>query len=49
MNSEITPEYGEPGSWRGPNTLKYRVVTVSSPYSFVNIWQYCSLTSFWSA
>ena len=21
-NSEITPEYGELGSWRGPNTLK---------------------------
>ena len=31
MNSEITPEYGEPGSCRGPKTLKYRVVTVSSP------------------
>jgi hypothetical protein len=22
MNSEITPEYGDDGSWRGPNTLK---------------------------
>ena len=21
-NSEMTPEYGEPGSWRGPKTLK---------------------------
>src|SRR5215510_13383264 len=45
----MTPEYGDPGSCRGPNTLKYRVVTVSKPYSSVNIWQYCSATSFCSA
>src|SRR5690242_14073178 len=25
------------------------MVTVSRPYNFVNIWQYCSTTSFWSA
>src|SRR5213083_2418778 len=25
------------------------MLTVSSPYSVVNIWQYCSPTSFWSA
>src|SRR6188472_2284704 len=49
MKSEITPEYGDEGSCRGPNTLKYRVVTVSSPYNCVNIWQYCSATSFCSA
>ena len=24
-------------------------MTVSSPYRLVNIWQYCSATSFWSA
>src|SRR6266508_2715477 len=45
-NNEITPEYGDPGSCRGPNTLKYRIVTVSKPYNSVNIWQYCSATSF---
>jgi hypothetical protein len=27
MKREITPEYGDEGSCRGPNTLKYRVVT----------------------
>src|SRR5678815_482382 len=47
MNNEITPEYGDPGCWRGPNTLKYRVVTVSRPYKRVNIWQYCSPINFW--
>src|ERR1043165_9170036 len=45
----MTPEYGELGSWRGPNTLKYRIDTVSSPYSWVNIRQYCSPTTFCSA
>src|SRR2546430_10158709 len=36
-NSEITPEYGDPGSCRGPNTLKYRIVTVSSPNRLVTV------------
>src|SRR5688572_26295018 len=48
-NCEITPEYGEDGSCLGPKTLKYRIVTVSKPYRRVNIWQYCSPTSFCSA
>src|SRR6185436_8023002 len=48
-NNEMTPEYGDPGSCRGPNTLKYRVVTVSNPYRSVNIRQYCSPTSFCNA
>src|SRR5829696_9880582 len=48
-NTEMTPEYGDEGSWRGPKTLKYRIETVSSPYSFVNICRYCSPTTFCSA
>src|SRR5713226_9849484 len=49
LNRDSTPEYGDPGSCRGPKTLKYRVVTVSKPYSSVNMRQYCSPTSFCSA
>ena len=30
-NSGMTAEYWLVGSWRGPNTLKYRIVTVSNP------------------
>ena len=37
--SEITPEYADSGFCRGPKTLKYRSVTVSRPYRFVNNWQ----------
>src|SRR5919106_6244781 len=48
-NTEITPEYGDDGSCRGPNTLKYRMLTVSSPYRRVNICRYCSPTTFCSA
>src|SRR5262249_61152326 len=49
MKSEITPEYADEGSCRGPKTLKYRMVTVSRPYRRVNIWQYSSPTSFCNA
>src|ERR1041385_1751945 len=45
----MTPEYGELGSCRGPNTLKYRIDTVSRPYRRVNICRYCSPTTFCSA
>src|SRR5258708_28244878 len=47
--SEITREYGEPGSCRGPKTLKYRMLTASKPYNLVNIWQYVVPISFCSA
>src|SRR5436853_5739949 len=48
-NNEMTPEYGEPGSCRGPNTLKYRMLTASNPYSRVNSWQYVVPMTFWRA
>src|SRR3954466_13421764 len=48
-NTEITPEYADVGSCRGPNTLKYRIATASKPDSLVNIWQYCVPITFCSA
>src|SRR4030042_5850951 len=46
INFGITAEYCELGSCLGPNTLKYRNITVSSPYIRVNTWQYFSPASF---
>ena len=34
------------GSWRSPNTLKYRSATVSTPYTRFATMQYCSAASF---
>ena len=35
----MTAAYAESGLWRGPNTLKYRRLTVSSPWSSLNTLQ----------
>ena len=45
----MTPEYWDPGDWRGPNTLKNRSATVSSPYKRVKSAAYCSPISLCSA
>ena len=38
----MTPEYCDCGDCRGPNTLKKRSATVSSPYSRLKSAAYCS-------
>ena len=44
-----TAAYCDVGSWRGPNTLKYRRATVSIPYTRVKLTQKRSAPSFATA
>src|SRR6185437_8359961 len=49
MNLGITAAYCDAGSWRGPNTLKYRSAIVPTPNDAWNARQYCSPAYFAAA